>query len=138
MPSAETFSQAAARTTLEAAAKDLNRPVAKDGPFARSTPVFAFGFVSQASGAAFTLPVGRVSAPIRTDEAIFVMRVDKRVVADSTQWAVQRSGQRAQVTNAMREQRVRLYIDNLRKAAKIDDRRASVNALQRRQAATGQ
>ena len=37
-----------------------------------------------------------------------------------------------QMSNAMREQRVRLYLDNLRKAAKIDDRRAKVNALQRR------
>lgn len=135
MPSAVTFSQAAARTTLEAAAKDANRPVAKDGPFARSTPVFAFGFVSQATGAAFTLPLGVVSAPVRTDEAILVMRVDRRVMADSAEWAVQKDAQRAQVTNAMREQRVRLYLENLRNAAKIDDRRAAVNALQRRQAA---
>ncbi len=129
---AQALSQAAARTTLETAAKAANMPVEREGPFARSTPVFAFGFVSEATGAAFGLPVGKVSEPVRTADAIFVMRVDRRTLADSAKWAEQKAAQRAQVTNALREQRVRSYLDNLRKAAKIDDRRARINALQRR------
>ena len=133
-PAAEALSKAAARTSLEVAAKELGRPVEKEGPFARSTPVVAFGFVSEATGAAFGLPLGAVSEPIRTEESVVVMRVDRRVPADSTKWVEQSGAQRIQVSNAMREQRVRIFLDNMRKAAKIDDRRASVNALQRRQA----
>ena len=107
--------------------------VEKAGPFARSTPVGELGFVSEATGAAFTLPVGVVSDPVRTDDAIYVMRVDKRVQSDSAKWSAQKGQQRLQVTNSLREQKVRLYVENLRRAAKIVDRRREINALQRRQ-----
>lgn len=137
MPKAKALAAAAARTSLEAAAKEAGRPVEKEGPFARSTPVAAFGFISEATGAAFSLPLGKVSEPIRTTAGIFVMRVDKRVTADSAQWVAQKAVQRQQVDNALRQQRIRAYLDNLRKAAKIDDRRAEINALQRRQATSG-
>lgn len=137
MTTATTFAQAAAKSTLEDAAKAAGRPVAKEGPFARSTPVAAFGYVSEATGAAFALPVGRVSAPVRTQDALFVMRVDKRTEADSVRWDQQKEAQRLQVTSAFREQRVRAFMYNLRKAASIDDRRAEINALQRRQSTSG-
>lgn len=134
MPKAKEMAKAAATSNLEAAAKPSGRPVEKEGPFARSTPVAAFGFVSEASGAAFALPVGSVGEPVRTEDAVFVMRVDKRVTADTVKWAAQKGTQRLQVSNSMRDQRVRLYLDNLHRAAKIVDRRKELNALQRRQA----
>lgn len=132
-PKAKELAQASARGTLDDAAKAANRPVAKAGPFARSTPVGELGFVSEATGAAFTLPVGVVSDPVRTEDAIYVMRVDKRVQSDSAKWSAQKGQQRLQVTNSLREQKVRLYVENLRRAAKIVDRRKEINALQRRQ-----
>ena len=134
LPRAQELAKAAAGSTLEAAAKALGRPVVKEGPMARNTPVAAFGFVSEATGAAFALPVGAVSEPVRTEEALFVMRVDKRVLTDTAKWAAQKGVQRQQVTNSLRDQRLRLYLANLRKDAKVEDRRKELNALQRRQA----
>lgn len=132
LPKAKELAKAAAGSTLEAAAKTLGRPVEKEGPFARSTPIAAFGFVTEVSGAAMTLPVGDISEPIRTDNALFVIRVDKRVQTDSTKFQAQKATQRLQVTNSMRDQKVRMYIENLRRAAKITDHRKDVNAMQRR------
>ena len=34
---------------------------------------------NQAVGAAFALPVGAISEPVRTDDGVFVIRVDKKV-----------------------------------------------------------
>lgn len=137
MAPARSFAEAAAKTSLEAAAKAAGRPVEKEGPFSRSTPIAAFGYISEVTGAAFSLPVGRVSEPVRTADAVFVVRVDKRTEADSAKWEQQKAGQRLQVSSTLREQRVRAYLTNLRKAAKVDDRRIEVNALQRRQSAAG-
>lgn len=137
MAPAKVLAHAAATSTLDAAAKAAGRPVAKEGPFSRSTPTAAFDYLSEVTGAAFALPVGRVSEPVRTTDALFVIRVDKRTEADSAKWAQQKSVQRLQVTSALRDQRVRAYLTNLRKAASIDDRRTEINALQRRQSATG-
>jgi parvulin-like peptidyl-prolyl isomerase len=134
LPRARELAKAAAGSTLEAAAKTIGRPVVKEGPIARNSQVAAFGFVSEATGAAFALPVGAVSEPIRTDDALFVMRVDKRVQTDTTKWTTQKAIQRQQVTNSLRDQRLRLYLANLRKEAKVEDRRKELNALQRRQA----
>ena len=66
------------------------------------------------------------------DDGVFVIRVDKQVKADSAKFAAQKATQRLQVTNSLRDQRVRMYIENLRRAAKIKDRRQEINALQRR------
>lgn len=132
VPKAMEMAKAAAGSTLEAAAKTTGRPVENAGPFARSTPVAAFGFVSEVSGAAMTLAPGAVSEPIRTEDAVFVIRVEKRVQADTAKWAAQKATQRLQVTNSMRDQRVRMYMENLRRAAKITDHRKEINAMQRR------
>ncbi|MCC7193938.1 MAG: peptidyl-prolyl cis-trans isomerase [Gemmatimonadaceae bacterium] len=133
MPQAASLASAAAKTSLESAAKEAGRPVEKEGPYTRSTPVAAMGYISEATGAAFGLPVGKVGVPVRTNVGIFVMRVDRRVAADSAKWEAQKKVQRLQVENALRQQRIRAFLDNIRKAARIDDRRAAVNALQRRQ-----
>jgi parvulin-like peptidyl-prolyl isomerase len=85
-------------------------------------------------GATFakTLPVGAVSAPIKTDESVFVIRVDKRTTADSTKWLSQKLTQRENLLQVLRDQKIRLYLDALKKAAKIDDKRKALQAAQRR------
>jgi peptidyl-prolyl cis-trans isomerase D len=136
MPKAKAFAAAAAAGTLEAAAKSQGVAIAKAGPFARSTQVPELGMLSEAVGAAFgsALPVGAVSAPIRTDAGVFVLRVDKRTAADSAQWMAQKRTQRDQITRGLREQRIRLFLDGLKTSAKIDDRRKELQAAQRRAA----
>ena len=136
MPKAKAFSIAAASSSLESAAKAQGLTVAKVGPFARSTQVPELGMLSEAVGAPFGpgLPVGTVSAPIKTDAGVFVLRVDKRTAADSTKWIAQRPTQRDQLTRALREQRIRLFLEALKKSAKIDDRRKALQSAQRRAA----
>ena len=134
MPKARAFSTAAASSSLESAAKAQGLTVAKVGPFARSTQVPELGMLSEALGAPFGpgLPLGTVSAPIKTDAGVFVLRVDKRTTADSVKWIAQRPTQRDQLTRALREQRIRLFLEALKKSAKIDDSRKALQNAQRR------
>jgi peptidyl-prolyl cis-trans isomerase D len=132
MAKAQALASAAKTGSLEAAAAAASLSVSKEGPFARTGNVLSLGGVSPAVGAAFVLPVGQVSGAIRGDDAIYVLRVDKRTPADEVVWAAQRDAQRAQVVRGLREQRVRQYLENLRKAAKIEDNRRKIQASQRR------
>ncbi len=134
VPKAKTFAAAAAATSLEAAAKAQGQTVLKVGPFARSTQVPELGILSEAVGAAFApaLPIGAVSAPINTSTGEFQQRNDRRVFAHSAKWIAQKPNQRDELTRALREQRVRLFLDAMKKSAKIDDRRKELMAAQRR------
>lgn len=132
VPKAKMLANAARTSSLEAAAKTLGASVDKAGPFTRGTTVPGLGFVSEAVGAAFGIAAGAVSAPVRTEDAVYVLRADRRVEADRKAWESQITVQRAQVTRGMRDQRVRLFMDGLRKSAKIDDRRKQIVATQRR------
>jgi parvulin-like peptidyl-prolyl isomerase len=136
MPKAKTFADAATATTFDAVAKANSLVVEKVIPFTRASNVGGLGGVTEAVGAAFGVPAGSVSAPVRTDAAVYVLRIDKRVDADPKAWESQKAVQRLTVTRGMRDQRVRLFIDGLRKSAKIDDRRKQMQAAQRRQTAS--
>ena len=134
LPKAKAFSAQEAGSSLEAAAKTAGMTVSKVGPFARSTQVPELGMLSEALGAPFSpsLPIGAVSTPIKTDAGVFVMRVDKRTSADSTKWLAQKQAQRDQLTDALRQQRIRLFLEAMKKSAKIDDRRKALQSAQRR------
>ena len=60
--------------------------------FARSSMVPGLGQFTEPIGAAFALPVGAVSQPVKSDDGVYVLRVDKRVVADSAAWVAQKAG----------------------------------------------
>jgi peptidyl-prolyl cis-trans isomerase D len=123
----------AATPSLEAAAQAKGLKVEATQPFARSSFVPGIGQVNEAIGAAFGLPIGVVSAPIRTDDAVFVLRVDKRVNADSAAWLAQKAVQKQQRVQGQQQQAIQLYLQDLRQSAKIDDRRKAINAAVRRQ-----
>ncbi|MGE5099355.1 MAG: peptidyl-prolyl cis-trans isomerase [Deltaproteobacteria bacterium] len=133
IPPAQQLASAAATSTLEAAAKAANKPVAQTAMFSRSSVVPGLGQFSEAVGAAFALPVGAVSQPVRTGDGVFVLRVDKRVVADSTAWAAQKEAEKTTRLQQLRQQRIQMYLQDIRKAAKVDDRRKQINAAARRQ-----
>lgn len=135
VPAAEELSKQAASSSLEAAASAKGLTVTKSEMFSRPMTVPGLGRLNEAVGAAFTLPVGQVSGPIRTDDGVFVIRVDKRVQADSAEWAKQKDAQRQQALMNLRNLRVQNYLEGLRKAAKIKDRRKELNAAAREQAA---
>jgi len=135
IPQAQQLASAAATSSLEAAAKAASKTVQETPMFSRSSAVPGLGQFNEAIGAAFGLPVGAVSQPVRTTEGAFVLRVDKRVVADSTAWAKQKDAQKATRLQQLRQQRIQMYLQDIRKAAKIDDRRKAINAAARRQEA---
>jgi len=104
----------------------------KSAKFTRLAGGEGLGRLSEAVGAAFDLPVATVSKPIKTHDGIFIERVDMRVVADSAAWEKQKEGQRMQLTNQIRQQRIRQFLTNLRESAKIVDNRKEVESANRR------
>ncbi len=131
---ASAFVVAVGPSGFEAAAAASKLSVQHTPAFTRSTLVPGLGQVNEAIGAAFGLPAGAISEPIRTADAIVVLRVDRRVNADSAAWLAQKSVQRQQRVTGMRQQAVQLYMQDLRGSAKVDDRRKAINAATRHQA----
>jgi peptidyl-prolyl cis-trans isomerase D len=131
MPRAQQFAALAARTSLEDAAKGAGMQVRQSEPFTRVGGAEGIGRLNQAIGAAFALPIGAVSTPIRVYDGIFVERVDQRVLKDRSEWEKQKAEQRATVIEQLRQQRVRDFLKNLRDNAKVVDRRKEIEASQR-------
>jgi peptidyl-prolyl cis-trans isomerase D len=128
MPQATNFAKVAAASTLESAAKLLNMEVTKTAPFTRVTGVPELAQLPEAVGAAFTLPLNVVSAPIRGSGGVAIERVDRRMPASRTAFEAQKEGLRQQELQQLRQQRVRDFLANLRSVAKIKDRRKQVEA----------
>lgn len=135
MPEAQKLAAAAATSTLEAAAQQAGKKIEKTPMFARGSVVPGLGQFTEAVGAAFALPVGAVSQPVRTSNAADVIRVEKRILADSSAWVAQKAAQKAARLQQLRDQVVQMYLQDLRKSAKIEDRRKDINAALRRQQA---
>jgi peptidyl-prolyl cis-trans isomerase D len=131
MPRAEQLAAAAARTSLEQAAAAAGMQMIQSEPFTRVGGAEGIGRLNQAIGAAFSLPIGAVSKPIRTYDAIFVERVDQRVLQERSEWEKQKDAQRATVTQQLKQQRVREFLANLRESAKVDDMRKEIEAANR-------
>lgn len=129
---AQTFASAAASTSLESAAESADRVVAQTEPFTRVGAPAGLGQANRAIGAAFALPVGAVSAPIRTENGIFVLRVDRRVNADRSEWEAQREVQRTLMSQQYRQRRVQEYLMNLRRNAEVEDHRERIQQTLRR------
>jgi peptidyl-prolyl cis-trans isomerase D len=120
--------------TLEQAAQENGATVEKTGLFTRVSLVPGIGRLNEAVGAAFGLPVGATSQPIKTDDGVFVIRVDARVNADRAAWEAQKDQQRQQLLLRLRRQRIQDFVTALRKEADVDDRRADVQAMTRERA----
>jgi len=117
--------------TLEQAAQENGLSVERTLMFTRVSLVQGLGRLNEAVGAAFGLPVGAISAPIKTEDGVFVLRVDARVNADRAAWEAQKQTQREQLLLRLRRQRIQDFVTALRKEADVDDRRREVQALTR-------
>ncbi len=131
MPRAQQLARTAATSSLEQAAQAAGVSVVESAPFTRVGGAAGIGRLNEAIGAAFALPISGVSMPIRTYDAIFVERVDQRVLSDRSQWEKVKAAQRTELTNQLRQQRVREFLTNLRESAKITDRRKEIEAASR-------
>ncbi|MGZ8375675.1 MAG: peptidyl-prolyl cis-trans isomerase [Gemmatirosa sp.] len=136
VPRAEQFAtQARARGFEQAAQAAQGVELGTTPLFTRTSLVPGLGQFTAAHGAAFGVPVGQISAPVTAREAVVVLRVDQRVEADRKAWEAQKAAQRRQVTQALRQTRVREYLTSLRETAKLEDKRKEVLAAQRAQSA---
>jgi len=54
------------------------------------------------------------------------------VLADSAAWVAQKQVQRQTRLQQLRQQRIQMFLQDMRKAAKVDDRRKQINAATRR------
>lgn len=132
VPQGEALLADAKATSLEAAATKAGLEVEDAGPISRLSFVPGLGFYNKAIGAAFGLPVGTPGL-VTTDEAVVVIRPDSRTEASIEEFEAQKAGQRAQTEQAMREQRVRGFLESLRREAEIVDHRREINLALRRQ-----
>jgi len=89
------------------------------------------GQLNEVVGAAFALPVGAVSDAIAVPGGVYVIRVEQRTLASRAAWEATKEQQKAQLLQSMRQQRVQLFIANLRQTAKIEDRRRELDAAAR-------
>jgi peptidyl-prolyl cis-trans isomerase D len=116
---------------MEAAAAAQNLTVTASDPFTRIGFAPGIGSGNQAIGAAFSLPIGAVSNPIRTNDAVVVLRVDRRVEADRQAWEKQKEVQRLQMLQRLRQQRIQAFMQQLRADADIEDHRKRLAAQAR-------
>ncbi len=130
------MTQSAAALGFEGAAQRRALTLSKSNAFTRTMQTEGLGGFNEAIGAAFSLPIGATSQPIRTNDGVYVIRVDRRVKADSAEFVKQKEVQRSQVLRGMREQMVRDYLEGLRKGAAIVDSRKKLNSAARRQSST--
>jgi peptidyl-prolyl cis-trans isomerase D len=132
-PEAQRLASAAAQGTLEAAAAAQGKTVETAGPFTRTQFVPGLGQVTAAIGAAYSVPVGAVSAPVVTDEAVFVLRVDERRQASRDLFTEQLPEQRRAYVDRLQQERVRQYLQALRQDADVKDFRSKVLGTLRNQ-----
>ena len=120
---AKTLVTAAASSTLEAAAQQQNLKVTSSDVFTRIGFVPGIGRLNEAVGAAFSLPIGAVSNPVRTENGVVVLRVERRVDADRAEWEKGKVAQRQGLMQSLRQQRIQAFLQQLRADARVEDRR---------------
>ncbi|MFQ5537045.1 MAG: peptidylprolyl isomerase [Gemmatimonadota bacterium] len=112
--------------SLPDAAAEMGLEVRQAGPFSRNDFVPGIGRHNAAIGAAFGLDVGEVSDVVKTDANAYVIELLGREPADSAQWLEQKEEQRRATIQLLQQQRLQEWIQALRDAAKIVDRRDEV------------
>lgn len=132
VPQAEAFERMARETSLEQAAATTEVTVDRTQPFNRLGFVQGLGVSNEAIGAAFSLPLGQPTM-VKTLDAVYVIRVDARTEADSAAFEEAKVGLRQARLDPLREERVRIFLDDLRREADIEDKRRQVLAQLRRQ-----
>lgn len=110
-------------SSLVQTATALNLPNQEMGPFARVNPPLPN---PQLIGAAFGLKRGEHSAPIDTEEGIYLLEVLDHSAADSAEFVKQIDDLRIAAIRQERQQRIRSYMAALREQADVKDYRSEI------------
>ncbi len=111
-------------------AAEMELDVRTAGPFTRNDFVPGIGRQNAAIGAAFGLEPGEVSDVVTTPANAYIIEVLTRTDADRAAWQAQLPQQRTAAIQAEQQQRLQEWIQGLRAAADINDRRDIVLAPQ--------
>lgn len=97
------------------------------GPFTRDDFVPGLGRMNAAIGAAFGLgEPGRISDAVVTETNVFIIELVAHTPADRTAWEEQKAEQRAALQGTTQEAYLGDWLEGLRNAARIVDRRVEV------------
>ena len=129
---ARKFAIAASASSIANAGRILNTRTATTGMFTRASGLPSLPTPARVVGAAFALPIGSVSEPIVTEDAVYVISVDRRVEADRKVFDATKEELRGQYLRSMQQGRIQEFLSNLRADAKITDRRKDIQASLRR------
>ena len=129
---AQKLATVAAASSLEQATTLLHTPLSKTQPFTRLSTLPDIGSVNQVIGAAFALPVGIVSAPVETDNGVYVIRVDRQVLANRKAFEAEASLLRQQRIQSLQQSRIQQFLSDLHSSAKITDNRKKLETAERR------
>lgn len=116
----------AGRRTLEEVAESAGLTVVRPEPFTRLDFVPGLGRQNRAIGAAFGLEPGEVSGVVRTDSNLFIIQSISRIPADRDTFEAVKPVLRAQTIQLLQQQRLGEWLEGLRAATRIVDRRAEV------------
>jgi peptidyl-prolyl cis-trans isomerase D len=122
----ELVAQVRAGKTLQQVAAARGLEVRQAGPFTRGDPNPALGQANAAVGAAFGVPVGKVSDVVKTSAGLFIVRPVARVEADRRAFEAQKQQMRTLATSRLQQEAVERWLQSIRKAADIEDRRKEI------------
>jgi peptidyl-prolyl cis-trans isomerase D len=109
--------------TLAAVADSMKLPYQEFGPFSRVNPPLTNPVVV---GTAFGLDVGQRSGLLDTKDGIYLLKVLEHTKADSAEFVKDLDTYRARMISMARQDRVRSYLEALRRSAKVVDDRKKV------------
>lgn len=122
----EMVAQARGGRTLQQVAAARGLEVRQAGPFTRGDPNPALGQANAAVGAAFGVPVGKVSDVVKTTAGLFIIRPVARTEADRKAFDAQKQQMRAMAASRLQQGAVERWLESLRKNADIEDRRKEI------------
>ncbi|MCX5801018.1 MAG: peptidyl-prolyl cis-trans isomerase [Candidatus Eisenbacteria bacterium] len=112
--------------TLEQAATAASLAVTRANDITRNDPVPEIGREPALIGAAFALEPGQSSPVLQGNAGFFIVRLDHRTALDEVAFESQRLAMKAQILEQKRMIAVSLWLDQMRKSARIQDFRSQV------------
>jgi parvulin-like peptidyl-prolyl isomerase len=115
--------EARAAGTLEVLDDGDQLLVQESGPATRGQFFPGLGVQNPAVGAAFGLNEGEISNPVVWNNNVFIVQPLEFIPADSAAFEAEKATQRARLSFTVQQQRLQQWIEGLREAARIVDRR---------------